>query len=277
MNDSFITATNSQKTTLDYISMLIQNSTNLYTPGYKEVKGNFKTCLDGISLDEMDVNMGQGKSTPGLAPENLFIEGKGFFTLKRPDGKIVYARLGDFKFDGEGNYKTKSGCAVQGYILNDNGEIMSNPATQKADPHSATNAEGGPAMMATTDIKLWVDPSNGKYLGKYDEFEFKNNGILYGKADKGKTVVPLYKVALTAFTNPAGLMQIADGNYIENAASGKPVMAKAEIRSGLLESSNVSFKTTVNYLQQAKLQLDVINKLIQTNKQLLDEATKLMQ
>jgi len=277
MNDSFITASNSQKVTMDYISLLIQNSMNLYTPGYKEVQGNFKTCLDGISLDDLDVNMKQGKSTPGLAPENLFIEGKGFFTLKRPDGKIVYTRLGDFTFDGDGNYKTKSGFSVQGYILNDNGEIMSNPVTQKTDPHTAVNIEGGPAQMATTDIKLWVDPSNGKYLGKYDEFEFKNDGILYGKADKGKTVVPLYKVALSSFTNPAGMMQVSDGYYIENNASGKPVVSTAEVRSGLIESSNVGFKTTVNYLQQAKLQLDVINKLIQTNKQLLDEATKLMQ
>lgn len=277
MNDAFITAINSQKTTMDYITLLVHNSTNLYTPGFKEVKGNFKTCLDGISLDDLDVNMGQGKSMPGLSPENLFIEGKGFFNLKRPDGKIVYSRIGDFTFDGEGNYKTKSGYAVQGYILNDSGEIMSNPSVQKADPHSATNVEGGPAAMATTDIKLWVDPANGKYLGKYDEFEFKSDGILYGKADKGKTVVPLYKVALSAFTNPAIMTQVSDGYYIENSESGKPVMAKAEIRNGLLESSNVGFKITVNYLQQAKLQLEVINKLIQTNKQLLDEATKLMQ
>jgi len=277
MNDSFITAINSQKTTIDYITLLIQNSTNLYTPGYKEVKGNFKTCLDGVDLDDLDVSMSQGKSMPGLAPENLFLEGKGFFTLKRPDGKIVYSRLGDFTFDGEGNYKTKSGYSVQGYILNDNGEIMSTPAAQKSDPNSATTAEGGPAMMATTDIKLWVDPSNGKYLGKYDEFEFKSNGILYGKADKGKTLVPLYKVAVTSFTNPSVMTQTSDGCYIENDKSGKPVVGTAEIRSGLLESSNVGFKLTVNYLQQAKLQLDVVNKLIQTNKQLLDEATKLMQ
>jgi len=277
MNDSFITAANSQKTTMDYITLLIQNSTNLYTPGYKEVKGNFKTCLDGVSLDDMDVSMSQGKSVPGLAPENLYIEGKGFFTLKRPDGKIVYTRLGEFTFDGEGNYKTKTGYSVQGYILNDNGEIMSNPVAQKTDPHTATNTEGGPSMMATTDIKLWVDPTNGKYLGKYDEFEFKNDGILYGKADKGKTVVPLYKVALTGFQNPSGMTQISDGYYIEDNNSGKPVMASAEVRSGLLEASNVNFKVTVNYLQQAKLQMEVINKMIQTNKQLLDEATKLMQ
>jgi flagellar hook protein FlgE len=277
MNDAFVTAINSQKTTVDYITLLMANSTNLYTPGYKEIRGNFKTCLDGISMDDMDVNMSQGKSVPGLAAENLFIEGKGFFTLKRPDGKLVYSRLGDFKFDAEGNYKSDAGFAVQGYILNDNGEIMSNPVAQKTDAHTATGMDGGPAMMATTDIKLWVDPSNGKYLGKYDEFEVKTNGIMYGKADKGKTVVPLYKVAVMNFPNPTGMTQINDGVYVENTNSGKPIISTAEVRSGLIESSNVGFKLTVNYLQQAKLQLEVINKLIQTNKQLLDEATKLMQ
>src|SRR3989339_1419208 len=100
---------------------------------------------------------------------------------------------------------------------------MTNTTPQNSDSHTATNLEGGPAMMGTTDIKLWIDPSNGKYLGKYDEYEIKEDGILYGKADKGKTKVPLYKIAIMNYNNPEGLTKIKDVYFIENKESGKPV------------------------------------------------------
>ena len=50
-----------------------------------------------------------------------------------------------------------------------------------------------------------------------------------------------------------------------------------EIRSGLLEKSNVDLRGQVGYLQQAKLQLDVTAKLISTNKNLLEESLRLIQ
>ena len=55
-----------------------------------------------------------------------------------------------------------------------------------ADMYEQTLANGGAMNIPTTDVKLWIDPNNGKYLGKYDEFEFAADGILYGKADEGK-------------------------------------------------------------------------------------------
>lgn len=277
MNDSFITSINTQKTTMDWMNLIIANMSNIYTPGYRESMGNFKTCLDGVELDELSVKVDQGKSFPGTAPSNLFLEGNGFFATKRPDGKVLYTRLGDFTFDGEGVYKSKEGYNVQGYILNDKGEIMSSPVPQVLDPHTQTSINGGPAMMGTTDIKLWIDPSNGKYFGKYDEYEVKEDGVLYGKADKGKTKVPLFKIAVLNFHNPAALTQVKENYFVENKDSGKPVLGKAEIRSGLIELSNTDFRSNIAFLQQAKFQLEMTNKLINTNKQLLEEALKLLQ
>lgn len=276
MKDSFITAINTQKTTQDWINLIVQNMSNVYTPGYRQIQGNFKTCLDGISFDELGVDTGQGKSTPGTAPENLFLEGQGFFVTKRQDGKLLYTRHGEFTFDGEGVYKSPEGYTIQGYILNDKGEIMANTVPSKLDPHTATSMEGGPALMATTDVKLWIDPSNGKYLGKYDEYEIKEDGIIYGKADKGKTLVPLYKIAVFNFHNARALTQVNEGYFVENKESGKPILGKGEIRSGLIEMANTDFRDQIAYLQQAKLQLEMTNKLIQTNKSLLDEALRLL-
>ena len=34
-------------------------------------------------------------------------------------------------------------------------------------------------IIPTTNIKLWIDPNNGKFLGKYDEYEIKKDGKAY--------------------------------------------------------------------------------------------------
>ena len=94
---------------------------------------------------------------------------------------------------------------------------------------------------------------------------------------KGKVTTPLYKVALVNFVNPGGLAMPEDQMFTPTEVSGEPVEGTGEIRSGLLEKSNVNLKEQVNFLQQAKLQMNVVNKLITTNKNLLEEAMRLIQ
>lgn len=276
MQDSFVNALNTQKATMSWIDCLSENMVNVYTPGYRENKATFKTFLNGAVVDNHIKNVGQGKSIPGTSNENLFLEGDGYFVLRRDDGKIAYSRLGEFKFDSEGVYKNPQGYAVQGYILNDKGEIMAGSKPVDKNDYEKTLAEGGALNIPTTQIKLWIDPDNGKYLGKYDEFEFKEDNILYGKSNSGKNVVPLYKVAINNFHNPEGLYEFKTGMFVETEESGKPVMGKGETRQGLIELSNIDFKGNIAYYQQAKMQLELSNKLIQTNKELLQEAIKLI-
>ena len=56
MNDSFVTALNTQKCTTEWMNALTTNMTNMYTPGFKENKVNFKTFLGGAVLDTCDKN-----------------------------------------------------------------------------------------------------------------------------------------------------------------------------------------------------------------------------
>lgn len=276
MNDSFITALNTQRATTDWMNVLSENLTNIYTPGFKENQVNFSTFLGGAVIDSPNKNLGQGKSTPGTSNSNLFLEGKGYFLTRRADGKSVYTRHGEFAFDKEGVYKAKNGNTVQGYILNDKGEIMQGTKSVSADLYQETLANGGAMNVPTTNIKLWIDPNNGKYLGKYDDYEIKGDGTIYGKADKGRRVVPLYKISTMNFNNPQGLYEVSQGQFIETEESGKPVVGVAEVRSGLLELSNVDFKGNVAYFQQAKVQMELTNKLISSNKSLLEEALRLV-
>ena len=276
MNDSFVNALNTQMATSDWIDAVGENLMNIYTPGYRETQATFKTFLNSAIVDTMNKNTGQGKSTPGTSNENVFLEGEGYFTLRRDDGKIVYSRLGEFTFDKEGVYRNPGGLTVQGYILNDKGEIMQGTKPVDADIYAETGIKGGAVNIPTTNIKLWIDPNNGKYLGKYDEFEIKEEVILYGKTDGGKTMVPLYKLAIMNFHNPEGLYEIRPGEFIETEESGSPVVGRGEVRGGLLEMSNCDFKANIAYYQQAKMQLDVSSKIIQTNKQLLQSILELI-
>ncbi|MBQ4122509.1 flagellar hook basal-body protein [bacterium] len=276
MRDAFITALNTQKISAEWVKSISENLINVYTPGYRERKFTFKTFLDGSVVDNTLRNIGQGKSSPGTSDENIYLEGSGYFVLRNDHGRLVYTRLGEFKFDGEGVYRSPDGQAVQGYILNDKGEIMNGAKPVDAESFVDTAFDGGAASVPTTNIKLWIDPSNGKYLGKYEEFEFKDDGILYGKADGGKVMTPLYKVAVINFHNPQQLFEVAEGQFIETADSGRPIVGRGEVRGGLIELSNVDFDANTAYYQQAQMQLELANQLIKSHKQLLQNAIELM-
>ena len=275
MNDLYTTAVNTQKATLQWIDVLADNMTNMYSPGFRENKINFKTFLGGAVMDQHVKNQGQGKSTPGTSNENLFLEGKGFFIIRNPEGSVSYTRLGEFTFDSEGVYKAKNGYTVQGYILNDKGEIMAGTKSISADLYEETALKGGAMSIPATNIKLWIDPNNGKFLGKYDEYEIKNDGTIYGKADGGNRSVPLYKIATANFHNPSGLYEVKDGLFVETPESGKPVVGRGEIRSGLLEQSNVDLKANMSDYQQAKVQMELVKSLIKTNRELLQSTLEL--
>lgn len=276
MNDAFITALNTQFATVNWMDVLADNMTNVYTPGFREKKINFKTFLGGAINDDYEKNIGQGKSTPGTSKDNVFLEGKGFFLTKTPDGRSVYTRLGEFTFDGEGVYRAKNGNTVQGYILNDKGEIMQGTKPISADLYQETALKGGTLDIPTTSIKLWIDPNNGKYLGKYDEYEIQKDGTIVGKAENGKRVVPLYRITTRNFHNAAALYEFKDGQFLETEESGKPLLGCGEIRSGLLELSNADFKANISYYQMAKAQMEVVNKLISSNKELLQQVMQLV-
>ena len=266
MTNMYINSMNYSKNTRIWMDDLSENMMNLYTPGFKENKMTFKTYLDNAMPDRLLKNVGQGKAIPGTSDENVFLEGNGYFILKNNEGRTAYTRLGEFKLDGEGVYRASDGSAVQGYILNDKGEIMTAGKNNGMDSLS----EGGAMNIPTSEIKMWIDPDNGKYLGKYDEFEIKGDGVFYGKANNGKEMTPLFKIALANFHNPQELFEFKSGQFLETRYSGKPVAGRGEIRSGLIELSNIDFKANATYWKEAKNQLEISSKIFSTYDKLLE-------
>ena len=178
MRDAFVSGINNRFMTKAWMDDIAENLFNIYTPGYRETQSNCKTYMGGAINNSKLKKVSQGKSTPGTSDENIFLEGKGFFVIRNEKGRVAYTRLGEFKFDGEGVYKTADGQRVQGYILNDKGEIMQGTKPADSNLFDGSDESGDISKIPTTDIKLWIDPSNSKYLGKYEDFEFKGDGIL---------------------------------------------------------------------------------------------------
>jgi flagellar hook protein FlgE len=278
MQDPFITALNSQKAALGWFEGVAENMGNLYSPGFREKRMVFSDYLNGVQLTELERKAEQGKSHPGKGPTNIFVEGNGYFVVRKDDGTIRYTRLGDFKFKEDGTLVNENGDKLQGYLLGEDGKVVNTLDSQYSPAgYNPTQAKGGPGHIPTTEVNMWVDPSNGKFFGKYDEYKVRSDGTVVGLADDGKESVPLYKIALANFVNPGGLTMIEDQMFVPSELSGEPMEGTGEFRSGLIEKSNVSLREQVGYLQQAKLQLDVTSKLISTNKQLLEEALRLIQ
>lgn len=278
MQDPYITALNSQKAALGWMVALSENMGNMYTPGYREQKSNFADFINGVQLFDLPRNENQGKSTPGRGPNNIMIEGKGYFVVRKPDGKMLFTRLGDFDVNGEGNLVNTQGYAVQGYLLGEDGKMV-NTGDANASPagNNPNHSAGGPGHIPTTEINLWIDPSNGKFFGKYEEYKVRPDGTVVGVAEKSKEETPLYKIALVNFINPSALAMPEDQMFEPTENSGEPVEGAGEIRLGLLEASNTGMRDNVNSFQQAKTQIDLTSKLISTNKTLLEEALRLIQ
>ena len=89
MNDSFVNALNTQKSTSDWIDAVSENLMNIYTPGSRETQASFQTFLDSDIIDGLTKNTGQGKSISGTTNEKVFLEAESFYTLKRDTDKGV--------------------------------------------------------------------------------------------------------------------------------------------------------------------------------------------
>ena len=87
MNDIYTTAINTQKATTQWMDILADNLTNVYSPGFRESKVNFKTFLGGAVIDHSVKNFGQGKSTPGTSNENVFFFAIIYLLVKRLQGQ----------------------------------------------------------------------------------------------------------------------------------------------------------------------------------------------
>ncbi len=207
--------------------------------GYKAHRTTFSELYSnaigtGALKESENIIFTQGRIKEVKIKTYMAINGNGFFVIS--DGnKTLYTRAGDFKLKDGVLVHPETGFAVQGYAI---------------DPRT-----GKPDKSKLVDIKLSYDPNTKLYLGKYNDYEIADDGIVYGIMKytdpiTGKTVTkkePIYQVALANFTDPSRLHAVTDTAFEPTKESGDPVYGVAgegtfgRIKSKALEMSNVSF------------------------------------
>jgi flagellar hook protein FlgE len=157
---------------LDAISQNISNSS---TAGYKSIDTSFSASYSGSTASGVSVagttqsfdEEGDLVSTDSSL--DVAISGTGFFILDNGDGSYAYTRAGSFSMDSNYNIVASNGMNLEGYGVDDDGNIISgiltNLSVDSSIPAEATstitqtaNLNADATTIATTST---FDPDDG--------------------------------------------------------------------------------------------------------------------
>ncbi len=119
------------------ISVISNNVANSETNAYKSSTVSFSDVLSqslsqssgtslgaGVSVSDVGESWTQGSITSTENTTDLAINGSGFFVVADPaTGATYYTRNGEFSFDDSGSLVNASGYEVQGYEIDDDGNL----------------------------------------------------------------------------------------------------------------------------------------------------------
>jgi flagellar hook protein FlgE len=152
------------------LSAISDNIANSQTVGYKSTDVAFSTLVTGASLSG-DVSAGgvtavpvshvdnQGQLQPTSSPTDLGISGNGFFITTQNAASpttttpVLFTRAGSFTADSNGYLRNAAGLYLQGWPLDSNGKVLSDPTNlTKLSPINITAIAG--AAVPTTSVAV---------------------------------------------------------------------------------------------------------------------------
>lgn len=262
---AFSSAVSGMRSQMAYLDVVANNIANVSTSGYKGARVRFSDMLYqtlsgggaatteagsvnpsqiglGVRLAGIDTNMNQGALKATGNPLDLAIEGDGFFAMKDASGSTYYTRDGSFGLDAQGRMVNPS-----------NGMLL-----QKVG--------GGEITIDTT---------------KYASIAIGADGKIVGTLADGSGTEEIAQVGLTTFPNPAGLLKSGDNLWKTSAAAGAAVEGepgkdgKGNIRSGVLESSNVDLAQEFTNMIAAERGFQASSRVVSTADQVLQDLVNL--
>ncbi|MBM4075509.1 MAG: flagellar basal-body rod protein FlgG [Planctomycetes bacterium] len=249
MLTGFKTAT----TALDAFQTSLENSSNnlanLNTTGYKRSGIDFQ---DLFSTGADNVQVGRGvrvvdgprdfkQGAPNITNRELdvAIEGRGFFVVQFPDGRIQYTRDGSFRNDALGRLVTERGNVVQP------------PITFPADVTSTTiDANGVVSVLTKSSPRVPV------VIGQFQLARFTNPQGLRADGDN------LF-IETTASGPPTIVLPGSSGI--------------GSLRQGSLESSNVDVSNELAHLVVAQRAYGVNSRVLRATDQMISSALSTIQ
>lgn len=249
------------------VDVISNNLANVNTTAYKKDRVEFKDLVyakmnKAYNLDTekpagMQVGLGampsaivknfEGGTLEANESTTAFaIEGEGFFTLKDPQGDIIYTKDGNFSFSP----------TDEGLML--------------------VNTQGYPVLDSAGNSILFdeLDP---------EMLSVGETGEIYIMTDEGVAESIGISMGIVRFRNPIGLESIGNNNYVSTDASGQPVWEseldegekKSTVLQGYLEGSNVQLVDEMVNLIVAQRAYEVNSKIIQASDDMLSQANNL--
>ncbi len=141
MLQSFYTAFTGLSADKEWLSVISDNIANVNTIGYKAENAVFEDLLarsmttfkngapvnqeigGGTFIGATVKDFSQGTFMNTNNPLDLALDGEGFFMVKDRSGVTYYTRNGQFRLDADGNLVNMLGMKVQGWMLDENGNL----------------------------------------------------------------------------------------------------------------------------------------------------------
>lgn len=142
----------------DDLEGISQNISNSSTAGYKSVSTQYEASYSGGSgsgvavsgtTQSFDVDGDMIETDDDL---DLAISGSGFFVLSNGDGTYAYSRNGDFSLDSDYNVVATNGMNVQGYSVDENGNIAYGTITNLSITQTSIPAEASTEVELTANL-----------------------------------------------------------------------------------------------------------------------------
>jgi flagellar hook protein FlgE len=258
------------------LRIAISNADNFNSPGFKYTFASFTTVYSTVeqgateqrnpvqfagsmTLGSTTTDFSQGSISFGTNMDAAII-GEGFFLLSRSKSntdELVYSRSGRFQVDFNNKFVTDSfGRKLMGFKVDGNGVPISDELVP-----IETNGEND---IGITD--------EGVLVADYQQ----NKDDIANKVAEPTEVKPLFKIALTTFSNKQGLILTEGTAWKETIASGEhqtPGQAKTgqygSIRGASLESSNID-------VSKIALDLALLNRGFSAVQGLIDDVNKIL-
>lgn len=171
MFTSFYTSVSGLNSFSQQLSVISDNIANSNTTGYKGGSTSFAEVLSSSTMTSSSMVVGSGVSVQSIAEDwtqgaisntgdatDYAITGAGLFVLSDADGLISYTRDGQFSYNADGTLVTASGYAVQGYPIDEDGNV----ATVYGD---ITFTDATIPATSTTSMSTTINLNSGTATG----------------------------------------------------------------------------------------------------------------
>ena len=212
------------RATNEQLGVISHNIANVNTAGFKTGRAEFSAVYGGgqpggVEVSAVTQNFERDGDVVNTGRSlDLAISGSGFFVLD-DNGQTAYTRAGTFNRDSDNYITTNSGARLQGYMVNDSGQLLNGvvsdlrvvsgnlPAT------ASTSVEFAANLKADSDVKPALPAFD---INNPDTYNYSQSGTVY---DSLGTEHTLSQYFVKTGTNAWTVHYYMDGNDLGTPAN----------------------------------------------------------